>query len=448
MTTYTIVSKDADPLGPNEIRAGDPIEVSEGDTFIVDPSADANITFESADGTPTEFNIDFSGSNENDFTVKVEDNLTPSVAIDDGANLADIDFHAESADGVTFDAGDNVSFGKFDGSKAGSNDIVIGNGFSTDKNWKFGDADDTLIVGDDATFQDIDTGDGNDTVTFGDRATVKNVDTKEGDDDVRFGDDLDANDVKTGKGDDDVYFGQNAHAKDVDGGEGNDTFRTESSGQGEKNFESSQVVCYAPETLIETPSGPRRVYELRPGDLVLTLDRGPQPIVWVRADQRSLDGMSDDARPILISAHALGPELPKHDLIVSPQHRILVGGHSQLEHLFLEECFIPAKAMTGLPGIRVMRGKQSITWVHFACRQHHGIKANGLLSESLYLGPMVLRSMPVPTRQYLERLFGMTSTKSPALNGPPARPFLGANSARKLLNPARYRQQSIKCKAA
>ena len=38
MTTYTIVSKDTDPLGPNEIAAGDTILVSDGDIYIIDAS--------------------------------------------------------------------------------------------------------------------------------------------------------------------------------------------------------------------------------------------------------------------------------------------------------------------------------------------------------------------------------------------------------------------------
>jgi len=41
---------------------------------------------------------------------------------------------------------------------------------------------------------------------------------------------------------------------------------------------SDGVVCYAPSTLIDTPNGPRTVESLRPGDLVLTVDLGPQPI--------------------------------------------------------------------------------------------------------------------------------------------------------------------------
>lgn len=449
MNTFTIVSKDKDPLGPNEIHADDTITVSDGDTYIIDPSADSNITFESADVTPTDFNIDFPGSNANDFKITVEDNLTPSVAIGDNANLADIDFDAKSADGVIFDAGDNVSFGQFDGSTTGPNDIVIGNDFSTDKNWKLGDADDSIIVGDDATFQDIDTGSGNDTVMFGDRATVKNVDTKEGDDDVRFGDDLDANDIKTGKGDDDVYFGPNAQANDVDGGEDNDTFKTETGGQGEKNFEDSQVVCYAPGTLIDTPDGSRAVETLRPGDLVLTVDHGLQPIRWVRSGDHPLEGAEVEDKPVLIQAGALGAGRPAQDLIVSPQHRVLVGGRGQLTQYFDAQAFAPAKALTGLPGIRHLKGKTKVTWVHFACYRHEVVIANGCYSESLLLGPMVLDGLSHAERKALHDIYGPASSGDAALNGPAAHECLKVGEVRRYLakrkkDSERHRASDIK----
>jgi len=57
-------------------------------------------------------------------------------------------------------------------------------------------------------------------------------------------------------------------------------------------------------------------------------------VTWVRSDHRSLDGVSEDEHPILIAANALGEGLPAQDLIVSPQHRIFVGGHRQLEQYF------------------------------------------------------------------------------------------------------------------
>jgi hypothetical protein len=211
------------------------------------------------------------------------------------------------------------------------------------------------------------------------------------------------------------------------------------------NFEQSEVnvVCYAPGSLIRTPSGDKRVEDLRVGDLVETQDAGPCPIRWVRSSDQPLDGAAQDDCPVLIQAGALGDGRPARDLVVSPQHRILVGGHGHLEDRFDEECFVPAKALTGLPKVRHMNGKRAITWVHFALDTHHVVLANGLLSESLYLGPMVVRGLTRDERGALERLFGPMPTDGSALNGPPARPFLTVRQAhRRLTRPARIQPAS------
>ena len=193
------------------------------------------------------------------------------------------------------------------------------------------------------------------------------------------------------------------------------------------------VPCYAPGTLIDTPDGPRAVETLRPRDLVLTLDHGPQPIRWLRSGDHPLDGVAADGKPILIAAGALGSGLPAHDLIVSPQHRILVGGGGQLTRFFDAEVFAPAKALTGLPGIRHMEGKSQITWIHFACERHEVVRANGCLSESMLLGPMVLGGLTRAERRVLRHRFRATMTPGMALNGPPARPCLTVGQVRRRL---------------
>jgi len=433
MPTFTIVSRNTDPLGPNEILAGGTIQVSDGDVFIIDPSADTRTTFESANGNPTDFDIEFTQSNGNNFSLVVERDLTPTVTIANNADLTDVDIDAAEADASNFIVGDNVTFGRLEGADAGPNDVTIGDGFTTNQNMRFGDGDNTITFGDDATILDINTGDGVDTITFGDRASIDEIEIEDGDDTVTIGDDAIVTRIRTEDGDDTVTIGQNAQVSELDGGRDTDTLNSQTSGLAEQNFENSQVVCYAPDTMIETALGPRRVDALRPGDLVQTLDDGFCPIAWARADHRSLDGVSEDERPILIAANALGEGLPERDLIVSPQHRIFVGGHGQLEQHFPHEAFVPAKALIVLPGVRAMHGKKSITWVHFALPRHHVVRANGLLSESLYLGRMVLNGLSAQDRAQVENLYAPMSPESAALNGPVARPFISVKTARRLL---------------
>lgn len=199
---------------------------------------------------------------------------------------------------------------------------------------------------------------------------------------------------------------------------------------------SGTVPCYAPGTRIKTPSGWRAVEDLRPGDRVNTADNGPQTIRWVRSQTYPLDAVSSDAKPVLIQAGALGRGCPAQDLVVSPQHRILVGGQGQLQLHFKAEVFVPAKSLTGLAGIRHMNGKASITWVHFACDQHEVVNANGCQSESLLLGPLVVHNIPAPERQNLLEMFGAPVSPEAALNGPPARICLTPNEVGQCLERA------------
>ncbi|WP_323765377.1 Hint domain-containing protein [Marinovum sp.] len=181
------------------------------------------------------------------------------------------------------------------------------------------------------------------------------------------------------------------------------------------------VPCYAPGTLIATAQGPRRIETLRTGDLVSTLDHGPLPVRWVRQADQPLEDAPRDAKPVMIRRSAFGPGCPSHDLVVSPQHRILVGGEGQLPHLFDRPCLVPAKALTDLPGIRTMMGKRDMTWVHFAFDSHEIVFANGCLSESLLLGPMVLAHMTRAQQRSFRGQRDPAMDRGSALNGPPAR---------------------------
>lgn len=192
--------------------------------------------------------------------------------------------------------------------------------------------------------------------------------------------------------------------------------------------------CYAPGTLIETPHGPKAVERIEPGDYVLTHDRGAQPVRWTCSGDHPLEDAETDAKPVLISAGALGLNLPAVDLVVSPQHRILVGGSGQLPQVFESEVFVPAKSLTGVPGIRHMNGKARITWIHFACDRHEVVTANGCLAETLLLGPMVLKNMPTAGRRVLTKLFGPVPSPHHSLNGAPARKCWTVGTAKRRLS--------------
>ncbi|MEM6481764.1 MAG: Hint domain-containing protein, partial [Pseudomonadota bacterium] len=211
---------------------------------------------------------------------------------------------------------------------------------------------------------------------------------------------------------------------------------TDSGEIGNANFNALQaqsMPCYSAGTLIETDCGLRSVETLTVGDRVATRDHGYQAIRWIRAGTQFLKSVQKDQKPVLITAGALGPGLPGRALIVSPQHRILVGGCNQLLGVFDDEVFVPAKSLTQLPGIRHMQGRRQARWWHFACQGHELVRANGCLSESLLIGPMVLRQLPRNEQSRLRALFSYgDSHPATVLNGPPARRCLTLRQANEM----------------
>ena len=88
-----------------------------------------------------------------------------------------------------------------------------------------------------------------------------------------------------------------------------------------------EPVCFYPGTLVATPSGERPVETLRAGDPVLTAGGEAKPIRWL-GRQTVSTRFGDPLRvlPVRIMAGALGEGLPARDLLVSPDHALLVDG--------------------------------------------------------------------------------------------------------------------------
>lgn len=183
-------------------------------------------------------------------------------------------------------------------------------------------------------------------------------------------------------------------------------------------------ICFTPGTRIAVPGGTVAVEGLQPGDLVLTRDRGPQPLAWVGSVRLSAARLAAEPalRPVTIRADSFGPGLPAHDLTVSPQHRILVRD-ARAELLFgTPEVLVAALHL--VDGRRVVQPAPAAGAVyHHICFDRHEIVfAEGLEAESLRPGPAALRSVPAAARDELLRLFPELSAPGAAL--PAARPLL------------------------
>lgn len=146
------------------------------------------------------------------------------------------------------------------------------------------------------------------------------------------------------------------------------------------------VICFTAGTRIATPEGFRPVEELREGDLVQTKDDGAQPVQWAGA--RRMTGARLFAmphlRPLRIRAGVLGPDVPEGDLLVSPNHRMLVRGPAASALFNEAEVLVRARDLLGLPGIAVDSRLTEATYVHILLDHHQILFANGVETESFH----------------------------------------------------------------
>ena len=187
-------------------------------------------------------------------------------------------------------------------------------------------------------------------------------------------------------------------------------------------YDNTGVVCFGKGTAIRTPRGDVLVEDLRVGDLVTTMDNGPQKIRWINTrsyDARQMQKGSH-LHPVLIKRGTFGAE---RDLLVSQQHGVLVGQSG--------DSFARAKHLAdAAKGVRIAKGKKSVTYVHLMFDDHQVIFAENVPSESFYPGPMALTQMSKPHRAAFSKVLpalgtGRVSREEVAkIYGPTARVFL------------------------
>ena len=173
---------------------------------------------------------------------------------------------------------------------------------------------------------------------------------------------------------------------------------------GNIGFTPSSAICFAAGTLIRTPAGDVAVETLKVGDLVMTRDNGAQPVRWIDSTRRALRAGSRLA-PVRIRAGALGDNLPESDLLVSPQHRMLVRSGIAQRMFGTDEVLVAAKQLLQIDGIDIADDLDEVVYVHFIFSRHEIVYANGAESESLYTGPEALKTLSPRARKEILALF-------------------------------------------
>ena len=179
------------------------------------------------------------------------------------------------------------------------------------------------------------------------------------------------------------------------------------------NFEEIENVipCFTPGTLIATPKGERRVEDLKVGDRVITRDNGIQQIRWVGAREMTAAdfGRAAHLRPVLIRQGALGHDLPERDMMVSPNHRVLVANDKTALYFEEREVLVAAKHLTGLDGVDVI-DVSGTTYIHVMFDQHEVILSDGTWTESFQPGDMSLAGIGNAQRAEILELFPELAT--------------------------------------
>lgn len=165
--------------------------------------------------------------------------------------------------------------------------------------------------------------------------------------------------------------------------------------------------CLVRGALIDTPVGRRRVEDIRIGDFVLTQQNGPQQIRWIGQRKFSSADLCKNPklRPIRIAAEALGGGLPKRDLLVSRQHRMLVRSKIAERMFGCCDVLISAIKLTELPGIFADNSIEEVEYFHLLFDQHEIIFAEGTPTESLFTGPEALKSLSPLAKEEIMTIF-------------------------------------------
>lgn len=167
------------------------------------------------------------------------------------------------------------------------------------------------------------------------------------------------------------------------------------------------VPCLMAGTFIETDVGEILIENLKPGMLLKTADQELRPLKRVFMRKISARALEKEPKlcPVRITAGALGADMPKRDLLVSRQHRMLMSS-TTVERMFnAPSVLISACRLARLPGIYVDTTVTEVTYYHLLFDDHEVIYAEGAPTESLFLGAEALATLEQEVIDEIQMIF-------------------------------------------
>ncbi|MGR3662796.1 MAG: Hint domain-containing protein [Paracoccaceae bacterium] len=167
------------------------------------------------------------------------------------------------------------------------------------------------------------------------------------------------------------------------------------------------LICVARGTQIMTADGLAKVEDLMRGDRVVTKDDGAQPVRWIGSRKLSSEELKANPAlcPIRIEKHALGRMNPSRDLVVSPQHRVLISDWRSMLFFGQDEVLAPAKGLVNGISIKVDRSLEPVEYFHILFDAHQIIETDGTLTESFCPGDFALNALDKDVRDELFEVF-------------------------------------------
>jgi T5SS/PEP-CTERM-associated repeat protein len=140
------------------------------------------------------------------------------------------------------------------------------------------------------------------------------------------------------------------------------------------------IACFTAGTRILTPEGERAVETLRPDDFVVALSgRGPaaRRVTWVGARRLDIGRHASPwlVAPVRIRAGALADGVPHRDLLLSPDHAVLLRDTAG-------EALVPAHSFVNGASIAQERHTGIVSYWHVELSAHDLVLAEGLPVES------------------------------------------------------------------
>jgi hypothetical protein len=106
----------------------------------------------------------------------------------------------------------------------------------------------------------------------------------------------------------------------------------------------------------------------------------------------------------MIKAGSLGQGLPERDMLVSPNHRVLVSNDRTALYFEEREVLVAAKHLVNNSSIQAL-DTTGTTYIHFMFDQHEVVLSNGSWTESFQPGDYTLKGMGNAQRNEIFELF-------------------------------------------